>query len=59
MTEQEDFIVTEAYQPTEEEKHAISKLESKGLNAKNWDSKSKFIKSFKENLREDMYEKQN
>ena len=59
MTEQEDFIVTEPYQPTEDEKLAIAKLEATGIKAKNWDSKRKYIKSFKENLREYMYEKQN
>jgi len=59
MTEEEDFMVAEPYRPTEDEKQAIAKLEAKGLKAKNWDSKRKFIKSFKENLREDMYEKQN
>lgn len=59
MTEQEDFIVTEPYQPTEDEKLAIAKLEATGVKARNWDSRRKYIKSFKENLREDMYEKQN
>lgn len=59
MTEQEDFVVTEPYQPTNEEKQAIKELTDKGLTAKSWDSKKKYIKSFKKNLREDMYEKQN
>ncbi len=59
MTAEEDFIVQEPYQPTKEEKQAIAELEAKGLNAKDWDSKKKFIKSFKENLRGDMYKKQN
>lgn len=59
MTQEEDFIVSEPYQPTEEEKQAIREMEDKGLVAGDWDSKKKYIKNFKENLREDMYEKQN
>ncbi len=59
MTEEEDFVVSEPYQPTNEEKQAIKELTDKGLTAKSWDSKMKYIKSFKKNLREDMYEKQN
>lgn len=59
MTEQEDFVVLAPYQPTNEEKKAITELECMGLTAKHWDSKKKYIKSFKKNLREDMYEKQN
>lgn len=59
MTQEEDFIVREPYQPTEEEKQAIAELESRGLTADDWDSTRKRIKSFKENLRNDMYEKQN
>lgn len=59
MTEQEDFVVREPYRPTDEEHKAIIALESKGLIAQHWDSKKKYIKSFKTNLREDMYEKQN
>lgn len=59
MTEQEDFVVRAPYQPTKEEKKAISELKSKGLIARHWDSKMKYIKSFKKNLREDMYIKQN
>ena len=40
MTDKEDFIVQEAYQPTEEEKQAIKELEDKdqGLVAEDWDS---------------------
>ena len=59
MTQKEDFVVNEPYKPTKDEKLAIAKLEATGFKAKNWDSQRKFIKSFKENLREDMYEKQN
>lgn len=59
MTEQEDFIVEKAYQPTEEEKQAISELKSKELTAKEWDSGKKGIKSYKNNLREYMYYEQN
>lgn len=59
MTEQEDFVVLEPYQPTEEEKQAIKELEKRGLVADDWDSGKKYIKSFKKNLRNDMYKKQN
>lgn len=61
MTEIEDFIVQEPYQPTPEESQAIKELENKdmGLVAKDWDSKKKYIKNFKDHLRQDMYYKQN
>lgn len=61
MTEKEDFIVQEPYQPTPEESQAIKELENKdmGLVAKDWDSKKMYIKSFKDHLRQDMYNKQN
>lgn len=59
MSNQEDFIIREPYQPTEQEKQAIKELEDKGLVADDWYSGKKYIKSFKENLRSDMYEKQN
>lgn len=60
MTEKEDFNIKEPYQPSEEEKQAIYQLEkSNGQNNKNWNSKNKYIISFKENLRQDMYMKQN
>ena len=61
MTDKEDFIVQEAYQPTEEEKQAIKELEDKdqGLVAGDWNSQKTYIKSFKKNLRNDMYKKQN
>ena len=59
MNEIEDFIVTEPYMPSEGEKKAIAELEAKGLAPKNWNSKKKDVVSFKKNLREDMYEKQN
>lgn len=52
-------MVEEPYQPNEEEKQAIKELEKKGLVADDWDSGRKYIKSFKENLRKDMYRKQN
>ena len=59
MTEQEDFIINEPYQPTDDEKAVIAELEKKGLVPEDWDSGKKHVKSFKENLREDVYEKQN
>ena len=58
MTAEEDFIVQDPYRPTKEEKQAIAELEANGVTAKHWDSKKKYIRSFKKNLREDMYEKQ-
>lgn len=61
MTDKEDFIIQEPYQPTEEERQAIKELEDKeqGLVAEDWDSQKTYIKSFKKNLRNDMYKKQN
>lgn len=59
MNEQEDFVVQEPYQPTEAEKKAIKELEDKGLEVGDWDSGKKYIKSFKKNLRVNMYNKQN
>lgn len=59
VTEQENFMVVEPYQPTQNEKNAIKELVDKGLVSDDWDSGKKYIKSFKDNLREDMYEKQN
>lgn len=59
MTELEDFIINEPYQPTVDEKAVIAELEKKGLVPEDWDSGKKHVKSFKENLREDVYEKQN
>ena len=59
VTEQEDFIVAEPYQPTADEIQAIKDLEDKGLVANDWDSGRKYIKNFKANLRRDMYNKQN
>ena len=59
MTELEDFVVREPYRPTEEEKQTIKELEAGGLKAEDWDSEKKHIKSFKKNLRNDMYKKQN
>ena len=59
VTEQEDFIVAESYQPTADEIQAIKELEDKGLVADDWDSGKKYIKNFKANRRRDMYNKQN
>lgn len=59
MTEKEDFVVRAPYEPTDEENKAIKEFDRIGLIAKHWDSKNKSIQSFKKNLREDMYEKQN
>lgn len=61
MTEKEDFIIQEPYKPTKEERLAIREQEEKvsGLVPEDWDSKKTYIKSFKENLRKDMYKKQN
>lgn len=59
MTKEEDFLVNEPYKPTELEQSAIKKLEGKGLVAEDWDSGKKYIQSFKKNLRNDMYNKQN
>lgn len=59
MTEQEDFVVRKPYQPTQEEKQAIKELEDKGLVPNDWNSRKKYIKSFKKNLSQDMYIKQN
>lgn len=61
MTDIEDFIVQEPYQPTAEENQAIRELEDKdmGLVAKDWDSGKTYIKGFKKHLRQDMYDKQN
>ena len=59
MTEEENFVVAEPYQPTKEERQAIAKLEAKGIIPADWDSGKKYIKSFKKNVRDDMYEKQN
>lgn len=52
-------MVQEPYKPTEEEQQAIAEMEAKGLVSGDWDSGKKHIKSFKKNLREDMYDKQN
>lgn len=59
MTEEEDFVVRVPYQPTEDELRAIKELTDNGLVAADWDSGKKCIKSFKKNLWDDMYEKQN
>lgn len=59
VTEQENFVVAQPYLPTKEEKQAIAELEAKGLTADDWDSGKKYIKRFKKNLRDDMYDKQN
>lgn len=59
MTELEDFIVQEPYPPADDEKKAIAELEAKGLVPDDWNSGKNGIKSFKKNLRNDMYKKQN
>jgi hypothetical protein len=59
MTDEENFIIREPYQPNDEEEKAIKELADKGLEPKNWNSKKKGILSFKEHLRDDVYEKQN
>lgn len=59
MTKEEDFVVNEPYKPTEKEQSAIMELEGKGLVPKDWDSRKKYIQSFKKNLIHDMYNKQN
>lgn len=59
MNELEDFVVPEPYHPTDEEVRTIKELEDKGLDASDWDSDKKGIRSFKKNLRQDMYRKQN
>ena len=59
MNELEDFIVAKPYKPTEEEQKAIADLVAKGLVPKTWNSKKKGVESFKNNMRKDMYEKQN
>ena len=58
MNVHEDYIVTNPYQPTEDEKAAINKLEKRGLVAGDWESQSKGIVSFKNNLREHMFYQQ-
>ena len=59
MTDLEDFVIKEPYKPTPEEEQTIAELEAKGLAADDWDSGKRHIKSFKKNLRKDMYNKQN
>lgn len=59
MTDLEDFTVKDPYSPSEDEKQAIAELEAKGIVSSDWESGKKGIKSFKENLRKDMYNKQN
>lgn len=59
MNELEDFVVREPYQPNSEESQAIAELEAKGIVADDWDSGNRCIKTFKKNLRDEMYKKQN
>lgn len=59
MTRLEDFMITNPYQPTEEEQAAITKLEEKGLVAGDWDSTNNTISAFKDNMRTHMYYQQN
>ena len=41
MTELEDYVVKNTYQPTEGEKKAISELKKKGLVPDDWNSSKK------------------
>lgn len=59
MTELEDYIVKNPYQPTDEEKQAISELNVKGLVPDDWNSGKNGITTFKDHLREYMYYEQN
>lgn len=59
MTELEDFIVQTPYQPSDEEKTAISELQAKGLVPEDWNSGKRGIGSFKDNMRDYMYYEQN
>lgn len=61
MTEKEDFVVSKPYQPTAKEVQAIEELRNSkhGIYAGDWNSNKMYIKSFKNNLRLDMYRKQN
>lgn len=59
MTQQEDFVITKPYVPTEEEAQAIAELESKGLDPHDWETGKKAIQSFKDHLRDYMFEQQN
>lgn len=58
MNVHEDYIVTNPYQPTEDEKSAITKLEKRGLLADDWDSTNGNIKDFKDHIRSYMYHQQ-
>lgn len=59
MTEEEDYIVQNPYQPTEKEKLAIEELANKGLESGDWNSKKTGITEFKDHMREHMYYEQN
>lgn len=59
MTEEEDYIVQNPYQPTEKEKLAIEELANKGLDSGDWNSKKTGITEFKDHMREHMYYEQN
>ena len=59
MTEEEDYIVQNPYQPTEKEKLAIEELVNKGLESGDWNSKKTGITEFKDHMREHLYYEQN
>ena len=59
MNEQEDYIIQNPYHPTDAESLAISELTSKGLEQEDWSSQKVGITSFKDNLREHMWNEQN
>ena len=59
MNEQEDYIIQNPYHPTDAESLAISELTSKGLEPEDWSSQKVGITSFKDNLREHMWNEQN
>lgn len=59
MTEEEDYIVQNPYQPTEKEKLAIEELVNKGLDSGDWNSKKTGITEFKNHISNHMYYEQN
>lgn len=59
MTEVEDYIVQNPYQPTEKERLAIEELANKGLDSGDWNSKKTGIKEFKDHISDHMYFEQN
>lgn len=59
MTEVEDYIVQNPYQPTEKERLAIEELANKGLDSGDWNSKKTGIIEFKNHISNHMYYEQN